>query len=98
VARLDPRDANALLQRAGTLAEADELDDARAAYAEAGVRDPRMLRALFGQWLTLPMVPESVGAVAAARAAYANGLAEVERAAPARAAALGGDRLQDELR
>ena len=98
VARLDPRDANALLQRAGTLAEADELDDARAAYAEAGARDPRMLRALFGRWLTLPMVPESVGAVAAARAAYASGLAEVERAAPARAAALGADRLLDELR
>jgi protein O-GlcNAc transferase len=97
-ARLDPRDANALLQRAGTLAEADDLDNARAAYAEAGARDPRMLRALFGQWLTLPMVPESVGAVAAARAAYASGLAEVERAAPARAAALAADRLLDELR
>ena len=98
VARLDPRDANALLQRAGTLAEADDLDDARAAYAEAGARDPRMLRALFGQWLTLPMVPESVGAVAAARDAYARGLAEVERAAPTRAAKLSGDRLLDELR
>ena len=98
VAQLDPGDANALLQRAGTLAEADDLAGARAAYAEAGARDPRMLRALFGQWLTLPMIPENVGAVAAARAAYANGLAEVERAAPARAAALASDRLLDELR
>ena len=34
---------------AGTLAERDDLDGARAAYAEAGARDPRMLRALFGQ-------------------------------------------------
>jgi len=97
-AQLDPRDANALLQRAGTLAEADELDGARAAYADAGARDPRMLRALFGQWLTLPMIPASAAAVAAARTAYANGLAEVERAAPARAATLTSDRLLDELR
>ncbi|MCC7218213.1 MAG: tetratricopeptide repeat protein [Burkholderiales bacterium] len=95
---LDPRDANAMLQLGGTLAEADDLTSARAAFAEAGMRDPKLLRALFGQWLTLPMVPGSAAAVAAARAAFADGLARVEAEAPARAAALSADRLLDELR
>ena len=95
---LDPRDANAMLQLGGTHAEADALDEARAAFAAAGARDPRMLRALFGQHLTLPMIPESAAAVAAARAAFADGLAHVEAEAPARAASLPPERLLDELR
>ena len=45
------------------------------------------------------MIPESAGDVAAARAAYANGLAAVERAAPARARrARPATALLDELR
>lgn len=97
-AALDPRDANALLQRAGTLAERDDLGEARACYAQASARDPLLLRALFGEHLTLPMLPASAAAVVAARAAFVAGLSRVERDAPARAAALRPDRLLDELR
>ncbi len=51
-----PADANALLQLAGTLAERDDLAAARHAYASARVRQPALLRAAFGEALTLPMV------------------------------------------
>ncbi len=98
VVELDPRDAQAMLQLANALAERDDLAGARAAYARAGAVDATMLRALFGQWLTLPMVPESAAALDAARKAYADGLARVEAAAPARAAAMGAAQLVDELR
>ncbi|MFO1316085.1 MAG: tetratricopeptide repeat protein [Burkholderiales bacterium] len=96
--RLDPRDANAMFQLGGTLAEADDLDGARAACAQALARDPRMLRALFGQWLALPMVPAGAPEVAAARAAFAEGLARIAADVPARAAALSPERALDELR
>ena len=95
---LDPRDANAALLLAGTLAERDDLAGARAAYARAEASDPRMLRALLGRCLTLPMVPADAAALTQARAAFADGLATVERAAPLRANALSAERLLDELR
>ncbi|MCC7328470.1 MAG: tetratricopeptide repeat protein [Burkholderiales bacterium] len=95
---LDPHDANAVLQLAGTLAERDDIAGARAAYAEAERRDPRMLRALFGRTLTLPMLAPDAAAVAAARAAFVDGLATVEHEAPGRTAGLSPDRLLDELR
>ncbi len=97
-AERDPRDANTVLQLAGTLAEQDDLAGARAAYAQAEARDPRMLRALFGRALTLPMVAPDSAAVAAAREAFADGLDQVAREAPRRAAGLSVDRLLDELR
>lgn len=98
VVAADSRDANAALQWAGTLAERDELAPAREAYAQALARDPQLLRAAIGQQLTLPMVPASVAAVAAARERYSAGLGQLEADLPARAAALVPDRLLDELR
>jgi predicted O-linked N-acetylglucosamine transferase (SPINDLY family) len=94
----DPRDANAALQLAGTLAERGEPAAARQAYAQALARDPGLLRAAFGRDLTLPIVPASAAAVAAAREDYAAGLSRLEAELPSRAAALAPDRLLDELR
>ena len=95
---LDRRDANTALLLAGTLAERDDLTGARAAYAMAEASDARMLRALFGRCLTLPMVAADATAVARAREAFSDGLATVELEAPLRAAALSAERMLDELR
>ena len=94
----DPRDAGTWLLYGGTLAERDDLPGALRAYAEAEARDPRLLRALFGRHLTLPMVPGSAEELASARAGYASGLAHVEARLPARAAGMAPDALVDELR
>lgn len=95
---VEPRDANAAFQLAGTLAERDGLAGARTAYAQAEASDARMLRALFGRCLTLPMVPADTTALMQAREAFAGGLATVEREAPLRAPALSAERMLDELR
>ena len=94
----DPRDASTWLLYGGTLAERDDLPSALRAYAEAESRDPTLLRALFGRYLTLPMVPGSAEELASARAGYASGLAHVEARLPARAAGMAPDTLVDELR
>ena len=98
LAALDAGNANAKLQLAGTLAERDELVPAREAFAAALARDPQLLRAAFGAQLTLPMVPASIEATAAARDGFAAGLEVLEATLPGRAAALSPDRLLDELR
>jgi CRISPR-associated protein Csy1 len=98
VVERDPRDAQSMLQLAGALAECGDPDGARAAFARTAERDPHMLRALFGQWLTLPMVPADSAEVVSARAAYADGLAQVARIAPERAVAMSAEHLLDELR
>ncbi len=98
LAALDAGNANAKLQLAGTLAERDELVPAREAYAAALSRDPQLLRAALGAQLTLPMVPASIEAVAAARDGFAAGLEVLEATLPGRAAPLSPDRLLDELR
>jgi len=95
---IEGRDANAWLLLAGTLAERDDLEGARNAYREAEARDPKLLRALFGRCLTLPMVPASEAARREAREAYERGLATVERELPIRASVVSGDAAVDEMR
>lgn len=95
---VEPRDATTWLLYAGTLAERDDLDAAVQAYDEASRRDPKLLRAVFGRYLTLPMIPSSPQAVTAARLAFERGLAAVEAEVPARAAALNAATVVDELR
>ncbi len=94
----DPRDAQSAFQLAETCAERGDVAAAREAYAIALARDPQMLRALFGHELALPMLAADGQAVTAARTRYAEGMATLEREAPARGAALSTDRLLDELR
>jgi hypothetical protein len=72
---------------AGALAERDDLDDARTAYARAARDDPALLRASLGAALTLPMVAPDADAVARSREAYAVGL-DARDELPARAAAM----------
>ena len=81
-AALAPADPNALLQLAGTLAERDDLAPARIAYAAARARRPGLLRAAFGEALTLPMVYADAAAVATARADYVTGLTRLETELP----------------
>ncbi len=97
-AALDARDANPCYQLGGTLAERDDLPAARAAFAEAERRDASMLRATIARELTLPMLADSRDALAASRAAFEAGLGRLERALPARVAAISGERVVDELR
>ena len=97
-AALDPRDADASRELGQALAERDDLAGARAAYLEAERRAPGMLRALLARALALPMVYESTSAVEHARAAYADGLALVEREALPRIAGAPPERVLDELR
>jgi len=97
-AEASPRDGVVALHVAGTLAERDDLDGARRWYDEAARRDPKLLRASLGRELTLPMVADSVQAVAAARARYESGLARLEHELPAKAATMGPERVLDELR
>ena len=94
----DPRDANARLLLGQTLAERDDLPAARSAYDEARARDPALLRAALGRALSLPMVPADAAAAVAARKGYVDGLDELERTLPARAAPLSPGRAQDEIR
>jgi len=96
--QLDPRDANAPLQLAGTLAERNELAAAKQAYATAEARDPKMLRALIGRCLALPMLAASSAEIAAARTNYAEGLGILERELPHRGADIPPARILDELR
>jgi protein O-GlcNAc transferase len=56
------------------LAERGDPVQARAAFARAVTAEPRHLRAALGLHLTLPMLYASAEDIAAARAAYANGL------------------------
>lgn len=95
---VEPRDATTWLLYAGTLAERDDLDAAVNAYTEASTRDRKLLRAVFGRHLTLPMIPAGTQAVTAARAAFERGLAAAEAEVPARAAALDAATVVDELR
>jgi CRISPR-associated protein Csy1 len=97
-AQRDPRDANTFLQLAQTLAERDDLAAARQAYDAALARDPALLRAALGRRLTLPLVPDSAGALQIARDGYVEALAILERELPAAAAGLAPERLADELR
>ena len=78
-----PGDTNTLLQLAGALAERDDLDAARSVYADGRKRKPDLLRAAFGEALTLPMVYPDLAAVAAAREHYVHGLAWLEAEIPA---------------
>jgi CRISPR-associated protein Csy1 len=77
-----PGDPGNLLSLAGTLAERDDLDTARRTYARVRAREPQLLRAAFGERLTLPMVYADAEHVAAARARYAEGLARLEEELP----------------
>ena len=95
---IEPRDGNGWLLLAGTLAERDDLDGARRAYTEAAERDRKLLRAVFGRHLTLPMVPSSTQDAESARAGFERGLAAVEAELPARAAGLDAATVVDELR
>lgn len=95
---LDPRDTTSWLLYAGTLAERDDLEAAVAAYTEASSRDRKLLRAVFGRHLTLPMVPTSAEQAKAARAAFERGLSAVESELPAHAASLDATAIVDEVR
>ena len=79
--RLDASDAVALLALAGTLAERDDLPLARGAYRTLRAAKPNSLRAAIGEALTLPMVHADAAAIAASRATFSAGLAELERSA-----------------
>ncbi len=78
-----PDDTNTMLQLAGALAERDDLDAALRVYANARARKPDLLRAAFGEALTLPMVYPDPSAVASARERYGEGLARLEEGVPA---------------
>ena len=78
-----PGDPATLLSLAGALAERDDVDAARRTYAQARSREPRLLRAAFGERLTLPMVYADACAVEAERARYAEGLSRLEEELPA---------------
>jgi predicted O-linked N-acetylglucosamine transferase (SPINDLY family) len=66
--------ANEWFQLGVVLAERDDPVQARDAFARALAADPRHLRAALGFHLTLPMLYDSAEDIAAARAAYADGL------------------------
>ncbi|HVF64215.1 MAG TPA: tetratricopeptide repeat protein, partial [Casimicrobiaceae bacterium] len=95
---LEPHDGPTWLLYAGTLAERDDVDTAVRAYAEAENRDRKLLRAVFGRHLTMPMVASDAQAFSDARASFERGLARVETDVPVRAAALRAEEVVDELR
>ena len=95
---VEPRDANAWLLYAGTLAERDDLAAAERAFAQAEACDARLLRALIGRHLTLPMVPGSADEVRDVRARFARHLATLARELPVRARPLPAEQVVDELR
>jgi protein O-GlcNAc transferase len=70
--------ANEWFQLGSVLAERGEPVQARDAFARALAADPLHLRAALGLHLTLPMLYDSVEHIAAARAAYAEGLTALE--------------------
>jgi CRISPR-associated protein Csy1 len=79
-------------------AQRGETAAARAAYGKAQATDPSDLRSLFARHLTLPMIYEDGGALAAARQDFATGLAALETALPGAAAGLREGALLDGLR
>ncbi len=97
-ADLAPADTGVLLSLAGVLAERDDLAAARDAYARARARQPALLRAAFGEALTLPAVYSDAAAVGGARAAYEAGLARLESEVPALVRGRGFDDVDDDLR
>ena len=70
--------ANEWFQLGSVLAERGETTQARDAFSRALDADPRHLRAALGLHLTLPMLYDSVEHIAAARAAYAEGLTALD--------------------
>jgi predicted O-linked N-acetylglucosamine transferase (SPINDLY family) len=95
---VDARDALTWLLYAGTLAERDDLDAAISAFEQAAQRDRKLLRAVFGRWLTLPMIPQSAQAVVEHRRAFAQGLANVEGELRSRIGAMDAPSIVDEVR
>ena len=95
---IDARDANTWLLLAGTLAERDDLAAAAQAYREAEARDPKLLRAMFGRCLLLPMVPRDDASRRSARESYLRGIEAIERELPARVASLSAETAVDEMR
>ena len=77
--KLDATDQVALLALAGTLAERDDVALSRGAYRMLRTARPASLRAAIGEVLTLPMVQMDAVAIAASRAAFAEGIAGLER-------------------
>ena len=82
-AALAPAETSVLLQLAGTLAERDDLVAARRAYAAARAQKPGLLRAAFGEALTLPMIYADAAEVESVRANFVAGLAKLEAELPA---------------
>jgi CRISPR-associated protein Csy1 len=96
--RVDPRDTAAWLQLAGTLAERDDTEAAKEAYARALALDPSLLRAVLGRHLTLPMVARDAAAMRESHAQFRQGLEAVASELPTRVIALSPERTLDELR
>jgi protein O-GlcNAc transferase len=80
------------------MTERGEPEQARATYARARGADPGDLRSLLGARLTLPMIYADGAEVASARAAYAAGMAALERELPAAVWGLQEARVLDGLR
>ncbi|HEX5865249.1 MAG TPA: tetratricopeptide repeat protein, partial [Casimicrobiaceae bacterium] len=78
--------------------ERGEPEEARAAYVRARAVDAGDLRSLFGARLTLPMIYGNGAELALARAAYAAGVAALERELPAAVRGLPEVRVLDGLR
>ena len=96
---LAPREAGSEWFNLGWILTArGEPQEARKAYAAARGVDPGDLRSLFGQHLTLPMIYADGAELSSARAAYAEGLAALERELPAAARSLPEARILDGLR
>ncbi len=79
--KLEPA-AQEWFQLGVVLAERGDPVKAREAFARAVAADPRHLQAALGLRLTLPMLYDSADDVAAARAAYATGLAALGNIVP----------------
>ena len=82
-AGIAPTDSQVLLSLAGVLAERDDLVASRRVYASARAREPALLRAAFGEALTLPTVYGDAAAAEAARDGYEAGLTRLEAQVPA---------------
>ncbi|MEO8303882.1 MAG: tetratricopeptide repeat protein [Betaproteobacteria bacterium] len=74
--------ANEWFQLGVVLSERGDCEQARDAFRRALEAEPRHLRAALGLHLTLPMLYDSADDIAAARAAYAQGLTELEAIVP----------------
>jgi len=95
---VDDGDALTWLLYAGTLAERDDLQAAVSAYHQASNRDRKLLRAVFGRHLTLPMIAASANAVAEHRRAFVAGLAIVDAELRSRTAGMAAEAVVDEVR